>query len=115
MEGKKMRRKVLVWMMAAAAALSMATPVSAAVSNKTANAGRYRYVDANGDGICDYFTDKDGDGICDNCDQAGRPGRGCGRYFVDKDGDGICDNYAARGTGRGVGRGRRGGLGRGRF
>lgn len=37
------------------------------------------------------------------------------RYFVDKDGDGICDNYAARGTGRGVGRGRRGGLGRGRF
>lgn len=110
-----MRKKVLVWMMAAAATLSLAMPVSAAVSAKTANTGRYRYVDANGDGVCDYFTDKDGDGICDNCDWGGRPGAGCGRYFTDKDGDGICDHYAVRQTGRGAGRGRRGGQGRGRF
>lgn len=111
MEGKRMRKKVLVWMMAAAATLSLAMPVSATVSAKTANTGRYRYVDANGDGVCDYFTDKDGDGICDNCDWGGRPGAGCGRYFTDKDGDGICDHYAVRQTGRG----RRGGQGRGRF
>ena len=110
-----MKRKVFVWMMAAAATMSLTMPVSAAVSNKTTHTARYRYVDANGDGICDYFTDKDGDGICDNCNWEGRPGNGCGRYFVDKDGDGICDNYAVRGTGRGAGRGRRGGQGRGRF
>ncbi|KAI4446897.1 hypothetical protein C823_001415 [Eubacterium plexicaudatum ASF492] len=97
-----MRRKVLVWMMAAAATLSLTVPVSAAVSNKTANTARYRYVDANSDGICDYFTDKDGDGICDNCTLGGR-------YFVDQDGDGICDRYP--GCGRAAGRGR--GLGRG--
>lgn len=43
-----------------------------------------RYVDSNGDGVCDYtgsscrnFTDSDGDGICDN--RAERQGRGfCG-------------------------------------
>lgn len=108
-----MKRKILVWIMAIAATLSMAAPVSAAVTNR-GNAGRY-YVDANGDGICDNFVDKDGDGICDNCDLVG----GRGRYFVDKNGDGICDNdprQCGRGgccRGRGLGGGR--GLGRGRF
>ncbi len=110
-----MKRKVLVWMMAAAATLSLTMPVSAAVSGKTAGTRGYRYTDTNGDGICDYFVDKNKDGICDNCDWNGRPGTGQGRYFVDQDGDGICDHYTARGTGRGAGRGRRGGQGRGRF
>lgn len=82
------------------------------------------YVDADGDGVCDYyaggryFVDADGDGICDNCDGTGwhyvdTDGDGVcdyyggGRYFVDADGDGVCDNYA--GGGRGAGRGCRGG------
>jgi len=38
-----------------------------------------RYVDSNGDGICDRLRD----GSC-----------GCGLNYVDADGDGVCDNLA---------------------
>ena len=58
------------------------------------------FVDADGDGVCDYhgtncgtyFVDADGDGVCDY------HGTNCSGYFVDADGDGVCDNY---GTGLG--------------
>lgn len=62
--------------------------------------GVCRYVDANGDGVCDTcgvchaawgsnYTDANGDGICDN------RGTGCGQGggYADADGDGVCDNY----------------------
>lgn len=42
------------------------------------------YIDANGDGVCDY------------CGNTGCGGHG--RYYIDADGDGVCDNY---GTGAG--------------
>lgn len=67
-----------------------------------ANANNTRgrnFIDADGDGICDYcdtyceFVDADGDGICDNYGSGKcRTGRGRGRNFIDADGDGICDN-----------------------
>ena len=88
---RRMKRKVFVWMMAAAVTLSVSVPVSAAVTNR-GNAGRY-FADANGDGICDNFIDQDGDGICDNCVLGTGRGLGRGRYFVDADGDGICDYF----------------------
>lgn len=57
------------------------------------------YVDANGDGICDYansicaYIDIDRDGICDIC---GAKHGNCltvdEKNFVDVNGDGICDN-----------------------
>ena len=65
----------------------------------TTGTGVCRYVDANGDGICDNCsaahtgrscTDANGDGICDNC---GIRHTGCGSCYVDANGDGICDNY----------------------
>lgn len=91
------------------------------------------YMDADGDGICDYcgvscsFVDADGDGICDNyaalcgmgtgyvdadgvCDYYGTYGCGMGNGYVDADGDGVCDYYGTYGCGRGG----RGGCGRGR-
>lgn len=74
------------------------------------------YVDANGDGICDYCpqgnggsggngagpVDANGDGVCDNYPRAGggADDYGQGTGFIDANGDGICDN---RGTGPGRG------------
>lgn len=67
----------------------------------TTGTGVCRYVDANGDGICDNCraahtgrscTDANGDGICDNC---GIRHTGCGSCYVDANGDGICDNCGA--------------------
>lgn len=102
------------WMSAAAAAMVLMIGATSAV----AWGGQSRYVDANGDGICDNcvgngrcvgFVDANGDGICDN---RGTNGQGAG--YVDADGDGVCDNRAAgggmmRGQGRGMGRGAGGG------
>ncbi len=69
-----------------------------------------RFVDANGDGICDNaavngkglgnktgFVDADGDGVCDNKGtgqglKRGKGLKGSGANFIDRDGDGICDN-----------------------
>lgn len=55
------------------------------------------YVDANGDGVCDYysgygcrsnhFTDTDGNGVCDYYEN------GCQAHYVDADGNGICDYH----------------------
>ena len=70
-----MKRRICAWMLAAAAALSLTTPVTAAVSRKIVNPVHF-YADKDGDGICDNFTDKNKDGICDNCAW----GRGQGRY-----------------------------------
>lgn len=89
---------------------NLAAGVSGCVASACAN-----YVDADGDGVCDYrgtrgaggagcWTDANGDGICDNCggyvdadgdgvcdNRGSRGSAGCGGY-VDADGDGICDN-----------------------
>jgi hypothetical protein len=79
-----------------------------------------RFIDANGDGICDNnasgkvsagmrnqgkvkpnFVDANGDGICDN-NATGTMGAGKGNRgktkpnFIDADGDGVCDNFANR-------------------
>ena len=95
--------------------LMMAMVLSASATSAFAadyQQGGY-FVDANGDGTCDYagiscpyYADTDGDGICDNY------GSRCGRYFVDADGDGVCDNYTngvRPGNGMGRGYGFRGG------
>lgn len=81
-----------------------------------------KFIDANGDGVCDNvstgkgyrnngknkqnFVDADGDGVCDNNTggtigtnkntQSGQGKRNQGKTrpnFVDADGDGICDYY----------------------
>ena len=77
---------------------------------------KINYIDANGDGICDYyqganqrrmnyinnagygkFIDADGDGICDNYNAAQGRGlrNGLGRNvnFIDENGDGVCDRF----------------------
>ena len=67
MEGNRMKRKIIVWVMAAAVCMSMATPAAAAskkaartasktASKRTVRTVKYNYVDADGDGICDYFA-----------------------------------------------------------
>lgn len=54
------------WMSAAAAAMVLMIGATSAV----AWGGQSRYIDANGDGVCDNRTvnwvDANGDGICDN-------------------------------------------------
>ena len=60
---------------------------------QTAATAACRFVDEDGDGICDNHADgvcrydADGDGLCD------RAGQGSG--WVDADGDGVCDNWTA--------------------
>lgn len=127
-------RKVSLAVVAAALVLALGATPAFARGNGSAQRGTQRqlrsstatrYVDADGDGICDNrgtnfvdadgdgvrdcrgvnFIDTDGDGICDN--------RGTGAGFVDADGDGVCDNYGTYGhhggTGNGSGNGYRGG------
>ncbi|RZN15464.1 MAG: hypothetical protein EF812_02180 [Methanosarcinales archaeon] len=60
-----------------------------------------KYMDTNGDGICDNigtcmnFVDEDYDGVCDNL---GNCGCGCGGMnFTDEDYDGVCDNIGTNG------------------
>lgn len=91
-----MKKKMIVWIMAMAASLSLTMPVAAAPS-RGGNGRAVNYVDANGDGVCDYFTDTDKNRICDHCTRYG----GRGRQFVDKNGDGICDNFTGIGNGSG--------------
>ena len=104
-------KKILLGMMAAILVLTMAAGALAEEAGcgrgcMRGGSGMRRYVDADGDGVCDhcgqdgcgYYVDADGDGVCDYC------GQGC-RYYVDADGDGVCDNYNG---------GARGGAGRGR-
>jgi hypothetical protein len=76
------------------------------------------FVDANGDGICDYYQSGTRRGRMGAARGGYGPGggagnRGVGPNFVDANGDGICDTYqsgAARGgagvAGGGNGRGR---------
>jgi len=78
----------------------VATSIGVAAARYGTDSG-VRYVDANGDGVCDNigerpgYVDEDGDGVCDN--QGSRGFRGYGRIFVDTDGDGICDNFGING------------------
>lgn len=96
---KKKIRKAVVGVFVAGMVLSIG-----ATSAFTAGPEYGRnFVDADGDGACDYagtacrYIDSDHDGICDN---RGRGKLGYGRNFVDTDADGVCDNYGAR-EGRG--------------
>ncbi|MEY8338795.1 hypothetical protein AALB16_12370 [Lachnospiraceae bacterium 62-35] len=99
--------KKLVGILTAAMVLTIGTAHAFAA---VPGAGR-NFVDADGDGVCDYFgsvcsyVDMDSDGICDNCNVYHRNSMaqaGHGRYFVDADGDGVCD-YFANGCARGNG------------
>ena len=75
-------KKVISGVLAIVIALSVASASAFAACHRS----RRNYVDANGDGVCDYagsycvYTDADGDGICDNCASThGRGhGHGCG-------------------------------------
>ena len=69
MEEIAMLKKVLPSVLAAALLLSIGTTSAFAAG---LGQGPY-FVDANGDGICDYA------------------GTGCSKNFVDADGDGVCD------------------------
>jgi len=69
-----------------------------------------RFVDANGDGICDFYG-QGGRGM----GRGRAAGGGWGPAFVDANGDGMCDNYPQGGVGYGRGRAAGGGSGRGRF
>jgi hypothetical protein len=76
-----------------------------AVSGLPVKTHGVNYVDANGDGICDYaplggccsYADADGDGVCDHYSNYGcyghGQGTGQGGGFIDSNGDGVCDNY----------------------
>lgn len=96
------------------AALIISVVVISAFSADTGR--RNRFVDADGDGVCDNrgvscqykeengkhcgnFTDEDGDGVCDNrgtsCQHREEKGRHCGKS-ADKGGNGVCDNRADR-------------------
>ena len=50
-----------------------------------------KFIDANGDGVCDNFVDANGDGVCDT------KGTGKGKNFVDANGDGVNDNCIGQG------------------
>ncbi len=84
-------KKILAGALTAAVVLTAGGAVWAAGGR---SAG-WRYVDADGDGVCDNqgtgycWVDANGDGICDH------QGAGCG--WVDADGDGICDNQVPAG------------------
>ncbi|GEM_PF-773244 len=90
------------------ALVAVSAGVVAAQHGQGGGAGGARYVDDNGDGVCDNigerpeFVDDDNDGVCDNNCRRGRGGCGCGcggngANFVDEDGDGICDNDGING------------------
>ena len=82
------------------ALVALSTGVAAAQYGQGGGDGA-RYVDTDGNGICDNigtrpgFVDADGDGVCDN-----NFGRGCGcggMNFVDEDGNGVCDYFGING------------------
>ena len=94
-EGKKMK-KVLIGTLTVVLVLTAIT------------AGAF----AAGRGQGSRFVDADGNGICDNY-AAYCKGTGCGLGFVDADNDGVCDNYASGCQGTGCGSGWGYGSGRG--
>ncbi len=104
-------KRALLGVLSTAIVVSMCLGTAFAVGP---GSGR-RFVDADGDGICDnlgsgyVYADADGDGVCDVCGAAHAQGGG---NFVDADGDGVCDHYAS-GRGCGYGRGAQGGRGNG--
>lgn len=94
-------------------AIIISFSVTMASSFAAAPEVRQNYVDADNDGVCDYYDNNcsyaDNNGICNgnsNCITAPN----CGRYYTDTDGDGICDNYTSQqGAGNKHGHGFRGG------
>lgn len=105
---------------------ALATVVLAQDPTVTPQPRMHRFVDADGDGVCDLFVDENGDGVCDNEGAYGRGrmgGRGMmgqGSNWADANGDGVCDNLVdedgdgvcdLRGTGTGAGCGMGAGTG----
>lgn len=105
---------------AVGACLTTAVPAAAAGGNTAgqtlaqATAVSYdavcpRFVDADGDGLCDtcearatrghhgcaVYVDENKDGACDTCTNAGLWRTACGGY-VDANSDGVCDACGAR-------------------
>ena len=98
---KKVRTGIL------AAALLLSIGVTGALA---AGPGWGRHAGQNGScpaaGAACRYIDADGDGVCDNC---GVDTCGSGANYVDADGDGVCDHFDGSrcGSGRGMGRGYR--------
>lgn len=90
-----------------------AQAINQATEAQLALAQQARYVDTDGDGVCDNYgtgrgvnyADANGDGICDNQGSGAGygmgAGKGQGRNYVDTDGDGVCDNYGTPNSGKG--------------
>jgi hypothetical protein len=112
------------WILAFAVLLVGSVTASAQTARKpaaTTQAGTSvgpNFVDANGDGICDYYQSGTRRGRMSAAGAGNGPGngtgnRGVGPNFVDANGDGICDHFQS-----GAGQGRLGvaggGNGRGR-
>ena len=94
-EGKKMK-KVLIGTLTVVLVLTAITAGAFAAGHGQGS----RFVDADGNGICDNYT-----AYC--------KGTGYGTGYVDADNDGVCDNYASGGQGTGCGSGWGHGSGRG--
>ena len=103
-----MMKKLVSGLCIATALLAVGTTSAFAAKNPNAPAWcstkqACAFVDADGDGICDYYNakqhawiDADGDGICDTC-----------RRTLAVDWDGVCDHtrmHAHNGTGKQNGR-----------
>lgn len=88
----KMKTRIITGIMIVAL-VALSAGVAAAQYGHGGGGGKY--VDLDGDSVCDNigtypgFVDADGDGVCDNS--------GSGMNFVDGDGDGVCDNFGTNG------------------
>jgi hypothetical protein len=88
-----------------------------AVPQSPAGSWGPRFIDSDGDGVCDYWFGRGGGRRAAN-----RSVTGWGQRFVDQNGDGVCDNFPGPGravqgpavAGQGAGTVGRSGGGRGR-
>ena len=98
-------KRMIVTVCIIAAALTQAAAASAhgcwqfvpSYEGIACRSGECRYIDRDGDGICDLcksginYVDSDNNGVCDNYDGGLNAG---GANYVDSDNDGVCDNYS---------------------
>ena len=81
-----------IWMGLASVVLVMTLGVTGALAAGHHGQGLHHTAASSSGTYGTYFVDANGDGVCDY------HGTNCGGHFVDADGDGVCDNY---GTGLG--------------
>ncbi len=84
-------RKTAITILVAAMVLTTSIPTTAMAAGRGRNCP-YNYVDADGDGYCDYYGCGWGNGQ-GRCNGGRWNGQGMGCQFADIDGDGICDYY----------------------